>query len=434
MAAGGGTVVNRKAGGQTRQSGENVVAITRLGAQGDGVADDGAGQSLFVPFTLPGERVRVAALAGATAQPVEIVEPSAQRVTAACRHFTRCGGCQMQHLAVDAYRVWKRQLVIDALAQRGISAEVAPLAGGAPGERRRAVLSARWAREPRLGFHAAASHDLVDIGECPVIAPRLEVLLPDVRRLLALLPRWDEEARVVLLAADNGIDVAIEAPKGAATPGAEALSQIAAAATAARGIVRVTLSGEPIFQRELPVVAAGNARVAPPPGVFLQASRSAERLMADLAAAALPKRAKRVADLFCGIGAFTFRLAERAQVSAIDSDARAVGALQAAARGAAGLKPIEARVRDLFREPLSRKELEGFDAAVLDPPRAGAKAQAEMLAKSKVPLVVAVSCNPATLARDLRLLMDGGYRLEQVTPVDQFHWSAHVEAVAVLRR
>lgn len=412
---------------------ETIVEIERLGAQGDGVATSASGNLMFVPFTLPGERVRLRIDEDHVATDGIIVE-SPDRTPPACRHFTHCGGCQMQHLSLPLYRAWKRQIVVDAFAQRGIEAEVAALTGGAPGERRRAVLSARWARQPRLGFHAARSSELVDIAECPVLEPVLERALPSLRSLLALLPRWEGEARIALLAATNGIDVAIDPPAEAARPGAEVLARIGALLATLASMVRVSLAGEVIFQRESPYVEAGRARVAPPSGGFLQASLGAERRMAELVVASLPKKAKRVADLFCGVGAFTFPLAERVRVLAVDSDAVAIATLQQAARGATGVKPVEARVRDLFREPLSRKELEGIDAVVLDPPRAGAKAQAEMLARSKVPLVVAVSCNPATLARDARILIDGGYRLGSVTPIDQFFWSAHVEAVAVLER
>ena len=215
---------------------------------------------------------------------------------------------------------------------------------------------------------------------------------------------------------------------------ADVIEGVVAALDGLSGIVRFSYAGDVIYQRDLPRIAMGRASVVVPAGVFLQASGLAERTMAALITGALGKKVRRVADLFAGVGAFTFPLAERQSVLAVDSDGDALAALRLAARGADGLKPIETKLRDLFREPLSRKELEGFDAVVFDPPRAGAKAQAEMIAKSKVPLAVAVSCNPATLARDVRILMDGGFRLQSLTPVDQFVYTAHVEAVAVLAR
>ncbi|MGD9784757.1 MAG: class I SAM-dependent RNA methyltransferase [Hyphomicrobiaceae bacterium] len=419
---------------ELRDASVDVVEIARLGSQGDGIATI-SGQQIFVPFALPGERVRIAG-DGERRSLVDVLEASAERTEPICPHFTRCGGCGMQHLAHASYQEWKRGLVAEALRQRGIACDVAPLHAGMPGERRRAVLSAARVSgggDMHLGFHQAMSHDIVPLRVCPVLEPRLETLLAPLRSLLARLPHWQGEARVVLVAADNGIDVAIETSQ-AGRLGPERRAELAREAAALPGVLRVSLSSDVLTQKAEPVVGCGRAEVVPPPGVFLQASRSAELAMAGLIAEALPRKARRVADLFCGVGAFSFVLAERAHVLAVDSDAVALAALEAAVRRATKLKPIETRARDLFREPLSRKELEGFDAVVLDPPRAGCRAQAEMLARSAVPVIVAVSCNPATLARDLRILIDAGYALQRVTPIDQFVFSEHVEAVAVLSR
>ncbi len=205
------------------------------------------------------------------------------------------------------------------------------------------------------------------------------------------------------------------------------------AVAAQHGFARLTVERDTLLLARQPVVALGGVDVAVPPEAFLQAVEASEREMVRLVLDATAK-AKRVADLFCGVGTFTFPLARKARVLAVDDDADAIVALSAAARRAQGLKPIETKVRDLFRMPLSAKELEGFDAVVFDPARSGASAQAEQLARSKVPIVAAVSCNPATLARDARILVDGGYRLRCVTPIDQFLFSAHVEAVAVFER
>lgn len=408
--------------------------IVRLGSQGDGVAELAGGAAVFVPFSLPGERVR-ALVTGERAELVGIETGSADRIAPLCRHFTRCGGCDVQHLSATAYATWKRQLVVDAFAQRGIAADVAPLVGVAPGTRRRAVMSARWTRNGVvLGFHAARERMIVDLEECPVLLPRLAALLPALRLLLEAMPRFDDDARVTLIAADNGIAVSVADVIAQKQLTADLVSRIAEHAARTPGLLRLTLEGDTIFQRAVPEIAMGRARVVPPAEIFLQATREAEVAMVERVLAALPRKPSRIVDLFAGVGAFTFPLAERAAVLAVDSDPVALQALQHGARNAQGLKPIEVRTRDLFREPLSRKELEGFDAAVLDPPRAGAKAQCDMLAKSKVPLVVMVSCNPATLARDVRVLIDAGYSLASVTPIDQFVFSAHVEAVAVLAR
>lgn len=414
-----------------------ALEIVRLGSQGDGVAEQAEGVAsgpVFVPFALPGERVR-AVIEGERARLIAVERASGERVAPICRHFTHCGGCDAQHMSAATYAAWKRQLVADVFAQRGIAADIAALEAIGPGTRRRAVLSAVATRNGVvLGFHAARAASIVDLAECPVLTPRLASLLPEVRHILAALPRFEDEARVTLIEADNGISISIADAIARKHLTADVVARLAAEAGAVAGLLRLTVAGDAIYQRAAPEIGMGRARVVPPADVFLQATKAAEAAMVRHVLAALPKKVTRVADLFAGVGAFTFPLAERASVLAVDSDATALEALTRASRNTQGLKPIETRARDLFREPMARKELEGFDMAVLDPPRAGAKAQCEMLVKSKVPVVAMVSCNPATLARDVRILIDGGYRLGTVTPIDQFVFTAHVEALAVLTR
>jgi 23S rRNA (uracil1939-C5)-methyltransferase len=406
------------------------LVIARLGAQGDGVAETADGP-LYVPFALPGERVRVAVGEGGRARLLEVLQPAADRVRAPCRHFGTCGGCALQHLDEGAMRAWKREQVRVAFAQRGMAADVAPTVAIAGGRRRAVFAARRRGSGLVLGFHAARGHEIVGLAECPVLVPEIVAALPALVRIAEpSLPR-EAEARIIVLAADNGLDVAVEdTPAGVA---AEARARLARAAAEA-GVLRVSVGGEPVYAAGVPLLRFGAALVEPPPGAFVQAVAEAEAAIAARVLGVLPKKAKRVADLFCGLGAFAFPLARRAEVLAVDGDGAAVAALAAAVRRTQGVKRIETRVRDLFREPLGRTELAGFDAVVLDPPRAGAAAQAARLAASKVPIVVAVSCNPATLARDARLLVDGGYCLASVTPIDQFRYSAHVEAVAVFRR
>lgn len=406
------------------------VTIDRLGAQGDGVAI-GSDGPIYVPFTLPGEQIR-AAIDGDRGRLVAITQASLDRVAPACVHFGRCGGCALQHMAPEAYNAFKAGLVAGALRARGFDISLETLIVVGHGARRRAVLAARRVGgKTLLGFHEAASHTLLPIEECPVLSARIVAALPALADLVAPLQSRSGVARVAVLAADNGLDVTVDDVEKVLAPDLRA--RLAKDAVAA-GLVRLSINRDPVFSEAKPVVMFGSVAVNPPPGAFLQASAAAEAAIASLALEALPKRAKRVADLFAGLGAFTFPLAHRAAVLALDSDRSSLAALAAAARHAQGLKPIETRLRDLFREPLSRKELEGFDAVVFDPPRAGGEAQATALARSGVGTIVAVSCNPATLARDLRILADGGYVLERVTPIDQFLYSAHVEAVAVLRR
>jgi 23S rRNA (uracil1939-C5)-methyltransferase len=404
------------------------VVITRVGAQGDGVAD-GPDGPVYVPFTLASERVR-ASFATERGRLLEIMEPSVNRIAAVCQHFGRCGGCAVQHMAASVYSEWKRDQVIAAFRARGIDADVAPLLRP-EGKRRRAVLTVRRTDEGmQIGFHEAQTHDLFDIRECPVLERRIVEALPGLKRLLMPLISKRGEAKVSVTVSAAGLDVAISGIERALT--APVRAAIAKGADAL-GLARVSVEGDSICEALMPYLVFGSAEVPVPPGVFIQAMGEAEQAMADLILIGLGK-VKTVADLFSGAGAFTFRIASRAKVFAVDSDKSAIAALAQGVRKATGIKPVSTLVRDLFREPLSALELNAHDAVVFDPPRAGAEAQVKMLVKSKVKTVVAVSCNPATLARDARVLIDGGYKMEIVTPIDQFQYSPHIEAVVVFRR
>lgn len=401
------------------------VVVERLGGKGDGVAMLD-GETVYVPFGLPGERWTV----GVDGD--ERVSDSACRVTPLCRHFLACGGCIAQHMSDGLYRDWKRGLVAEAFRHRGLEVEVAPLVAVGPGTRRRAYFGIeRRGVAVRIGFREEGQHTLVDLSECPVLDPSIVTAVPGLRAMAAIAMTDRVGGRLLVTKLDHGLDVAFENGRRDLSPADRA--ELAAVAQEL-GFLRLTVAGEPIMSRGRPVVTLGGVEVEVTAGVFLQAIPEVERLLAELCLSALPKSAKNVADLFCGIGTLTLPLARRAAITGYDSDRRAIGALAGAVRHAQGLKPITAVARDLFRDPLSARELSGFDAVVLDPPRAGASEQVERLAKSKVPLVLAVSCNPATLARDARTLIDGGYNMSVVTPIDQFVFSAHVEAFAVLRR
>lgn len=405
------------------------LTITRLGAHGDGVAETPAGP-VFMPYVLAGERVR-ADVEGARADLVEVLTASADRVVPVCRHFTHCGGCATQHMERAAEQAWKTALVATAFSQQRITVDVAPIISGTPGTRRRAVFAGRRTKAGTVfGFHEARAHDIVDLAECPILRPEITSRIPALRALMGALLSRSGEARMTVTVCANGVDVAVEDAKPELT--FEERAGLADLARAAR-IIRLSVKGETVFGSAEPQLRFGRAVVVPAPGVFLQAVPEVEARMTELILAAVGK-AKRVADLFSGLGTFSFPLAERAEVLAVDGDKAAIAALVDAYKRAQGVKPMTAKVRDLFREPLSAKELEAFDAVVFDPPRAGADAQAHMIAKSKVSTVVAVSCQPSTLARDVKILIEGGYVLASVTPIDQFVFSPHVEAIAVLRR
>jgi 23S rRNA (uracil1939-C5)-methyltransferase len=403
--------------------------IARLGAQGDGVADTPSGP-VYVPYVLPGELVQ-ADVRGERGRLIAVIRPSDKRVAPVCRHFAHCGGCALQHLERGAYLAWKRELVTSAFAARGIEAPVGHVACVGLGARRRATFAARrTGRGVALGFHEAKGHEIVDLHECPVTASAIMQAVPALKRLVEPFTSRRLPVRLSVTLAANGLDVTIEDVPVDLQPAAR--EQLARDAAAAK-LARVTFAGDTIYQSTVPAVRFGGVNVVLPPKAFLQAAPAAEEEMVRIVVKAL-EGARRIADLFSGLGTFTFPLAKVAPVLAVDGDRQAIAGLANAAKRAPGLKPIETKSRDLFREPLAARELAPFDAVVFDPPRAGAAAQAAALATSKVAAIAAVSCNPATLARDVRILIDGGYRLERVTPIDQFLYSPHIEAVAILRR
>jgi 23S rRNA (uracil1939-C5)-methyltransferase len=406
------------------------LTITRLGHRGDGVADTPAGP-VYVPYALPGEVVTVEAVAGHPDRRIldHIDRPSHERVTPVCKHFGVCGGCALQHWSLAEYRLWKRALVVEMLEHHGLVCPVAPLVDAHGRGRRRAVLHARRGGHEVLevGFAAPRAHHIVAIDACPVLAPELAGAIKAAWAIAETLKLTDKPLDIQFTAADNGLDVDV---RGSGPLKPDHITRLARIADA-HGLARLTRHGELVTQRAQPLLSVGRAQVPLPPGSFLQATAEGEATLARLVLDHVGK-AKRVADLFAGIGTFALRLAEKARVTAADSEAGAIKALQRAAATTSGLKQIEALPRDLFRRPLVASELKVFDAVVFDPPRQGAEAQARELAASTVKTIVAVSCDPATFARDVRILVDGGYKLVGVTPVDQFRWSHHVEVVGVL--
>jgi 23S rRNA (uracil1939-C5)-methyltransferase len=408
------------------------LTIRGLGHRGDGMADTVA-RAVYVPYTLPGETVTVEPVAGHPDRRhlVHVDVPSPARVTPICKHFGQCGGCALQHWALADCHAWKRSLVVDALSHVGLAAPVADLVDAHGQGRRRAVLHARRGTHDVLevGFTAPRAHHIVAIDECPILAPGLHGAIPAAWAIAEVLAPTRKPLDIQVTAADNGMDVDV---RGSGPLDAAAMATLARVA-AQQKLARLTRHGELVAQAAQPMLTVGRARVPLPPGAFLQATAEAEAVLARLVVEYVGK-AKHVADLFAGIGPFALRLAEQVRVTAADSEAGAVDALRRAAGAAGGLKPVAASVRDLFRRPFIAAELNDFDAVVFDPPRQGAEAQARELARSAVPVVVAVSCEAMTFARDARILVEGGYRLRSVTPVDQFRYSHHVEVVARFER
>jgi len=417
------------------KAGHDVVMVERLhiievGHRGDGVAQtpDGA---LFVPYALPGETVEAERTHPDRAHLLRIIEPSPDRIEPFCPHFGVCGGCAIQHWNEAAYRAWKRDLVVSTLAQAGIETSVGELIDAHGDGRRRAVLHARRGSKDivTVGFSALRSHAVVPIDRCPILAPSMKGTIAAAWAIAETLSPLGKPLDIHVTATMNGLDIDIRGSGPIDAKRANALTAIAASG----GVARMTRHGELVALIAPPLLQIGTARVTLPPGSFLQATALGEQTLADLVLR-YAGSAKTTLDLFCGIGPFALRLAERSRVTAMDSDQNAVDALSKAAQATPGLKPVTASKRDLFRRPMSFQELSGFDAIIVDPPRIGAEAQAREIARSKVRNVISVSCNAATFARDAAILIDGGYTLREVTPVDQFKYTAHVEIVGQFTR
>lgn len=411
-----------------------LLKIVRMAGQGDGLAETPGGP-VFVPLTLPGETVRADVRDG-RGDLIEIVDASPQRIVPVSPQYGDCGGCSLQHWAMEPYLVWKAEQVRLALAREGIETEIEPTVAVPMQSRRRVALHARRTEQGRviLGFKARKSWRLVEVTECPVADPRLVAAFPALARVAAAFLEHPKSAPTlhVTLTLD-GLDVdftGVERKSGGLSADRQ-MQAIRAARDA--DLARLSLAGDTLMMQRQPRVNFGTATVPVPPGGFLQAVPEAEAAMTARAVAVV-KGARKIADLFCGSGTFTFPLAKVAPVLAADASAAGIAALKAGIGSTSGLRQITAEARDLFRRPLSPYDLKGCDAIVFDPPRAGAQDQTAQIADTKASVVVGVSCNPATFARDARMLIDAGFRLETVTPIDQFLWSAHVELVGVFRR
>jgi 23S rRNA (uracil1939-C5)-methyltransferase len=408
--------------------GEADFEIIAMGAQGDGVT----GEGVFIPLTLPGEAVR-ARRSGDRAELISVARASPARVLPPCPHFGDCGGCALQHWAAAPYLDWKVDQVRTALGRMRLETEISLAFAAPPGSRRRLALHAR--REGKaviLGFKARRAWRVVPITVCDIAEPALVAALPTLRALAAPFlasPKSAPTLHVTLTASGLDIDVT-----GVERPGPSADARVRLGAMAAEAdVARLTLAGETLYQARQVMMRIGPANVALAPGAFLQATAGAEEAMAGIVAGAA-QGARRVADLYCGVGTFAFRLAAAAPVLAADSSAPAIAALKSALASAPGLKPITAQARDLDRRPVLAEDLKGMDLAVFDPPRAGAAIQTAELGRSGLTRVIAVSCNPATFGRDAKILTDAGFRLDWVRVVDQFLWSPHIELVALFSR
>jgi 23S rRNA (uracil1939-C5)-methyltransferase len=404
-----------------------------MGARGDALAD-ATPKPVYVPFALPGEQVR-ARVVGDRAEILEVLSPSSDRQTPPCRHFGRCGGCQLQHWREAPYLDWKHNQIVQILTRRGLGgADVEPaIPAWGEGRRRAAFHAARLGGKVRVGFIERGGARLTPIEQCPVLAPALEAAAPRLAALAELVLPQRGEITLQCLLTDTGVDVAIKGV-GRMRVLERAVQERLSQAANELNLARLSIDGEPIVERVRPLVRMGRASVAPPPGAFLQATAEGEEILSQLVLEAIAG-ANRVVDLFAGIGTFALRAAQISEVLAVEGDAEMLAALKRAADGAAGaLRQVSILRRDLLRTPLSNLEMKKFDGAIIDPPRSGARLQAEQIARAPIRKLAYVSCDPGSFARDVKVLVEHGFSITRITPVDQFRWSPHIELVGAMER
>ena len=381
-----------------------MTEIMRVAARGDGVTADGR----HAAFAAPGDMLTNAGEV--------IAGPHHQ--TPPCRHFPQCGGCQLQHLDDASYAGFVADRIATALDAQGLKTAIRPTALSPPRTRRRATLHAD---RGLVGFAEEASHRIVDMRECHVLHPALFALVAPLRPLLQRL-RVRGRAELHLTLADQGPDLLLKAKLPDGLAAAEALTDFAQAHGLARLAVEDGYGAEDRWAPQPVTITLSGRPVSLPHAAFLQATAEGEAALVAAVREATAGAAT-AADLFAGLG--TFALALPAKVYAAEGARNALFALQSAGQGR-----VFTEHRDLFRRPLTTAELDRFDAIVLDPPRAGAREQVAQLAISKARRLAYVSCNPASFARDAKVLIDGGWRLDWVQPVGQFRWSTHVELAA----
>ena len=408
-------------------SAKTKLSIDRLGAMADGEGRVD-GQLIYVPYTLPGEEVEIATN-GSKPQLVNVVKPSPHRITPVCRHYQTCGGCALQHLADEEVLRWKQEQVQTAFDREKVKVQVQSCVPCHDRSRRRASFALSKTRNTvALGFHRKNSDEVVDIEQCPVLVSQLESQFEPFKALAATILRGDAPATLTVNMCDNGLDLDFQL---ALAPTETMLAAFVKLFTKT-GFCRASINSEIIASQTAPIIQKSGYEITPPPGGFLQAVEQAEQALGDKVSKHLAS-CKKVADLFSGCGTFSVRLAARSAVHAVEGQQTAIDALKQA-KPPAGNKPITCECRDLDSLPLTRQELKRFDGICLDPPRAGALPQIQQIAKSDVKKIAYVSCNPKTLARDVAVLVDAGFKLDLVQPVDQFKYSTHVEVVALISR
>ena len=403
--------------------------IDFVGHKGDGVAHLNS-HPIYVPFTLEGETVEVEG-SGSRRDVSKIKTASSERVEPICKYFGTCGGCQLQHMGEAAYLEWKMGLVTEPLSRVGIRLQPDAMLHYHDASRRKCVFNAqRTSQGMQLGFNEKSSADIVALDACPVLVPAINEQLDDIHDLVNSVPTTKHPLRVSVLGTNNGLDISIEDAKALS----ETERQVLIKKTIARKFSRLTVNQETLIKTAEPHISIANTLVSPPPSAFVQALKEAEDDMSEIVAGFL-NGCKQVADLYCGIGTFALKLAENSAVYAVEESGEALNSLDQAWRQTGGkLKQVKTEKRNLERRPVTFGELKKMDGLVFDPPRAGAELQCRQIAKSRVKKVAAVSCNPNTLATDLEILVNGGFTVKRIIPIDQFKYTPHIEVVVLLER
>ena len=402
--------------------------IKNLSVQGDGITD-GPDGLIYIPFALPGEVVEGDIVGNRIPKP-KVIEPSGDRVKAPCPHFKTCGGCSMQHASDSFLASWKTDVVRNALAAHDLTANFSTIITSPAQSRRRATFAAqRTKKGVMIGFHGRASDTVVAIPSCKLLHPDIMATMPALEALTKIGASRKAGISISVTQSAAGPDVSVQDAKEADGPLMVELGTLVEQFK----LSRLSWNGEVVAMRAAPVQTFDGIKVSPPVGAFLQATEAGQITLTDTVLEAVGD-AKHIVDLFAGCGTFSLPLAKHAQVLAVEGDAPLLTALDSAWRLAEGVKTLETLKRDLFRNPILNEELKKVEAVVLDPPRAGAKAQCEALAEADIPRIAFVSCNPVTFARDAKILVNGGYTIEWVQVVDQFRWSAHVELVALFTK
>ncbi len=407
------------------------VEILKIGHEGDGIAEIN-GETIYVAFTLPGEKVRVD-IKGNRGQLNEILTPSPDRVQPICTYFTKCGGCKFQHMKAADIANWKSEKIANALKSNAIDFDINGVSSAYATGRRRAKFNAKRINgQLQFGFMAAASNDIIEIENCPILSPILSLAIPKIRELARTLIQGNESVGVQATLTDTGLDIDVAGLKAISKFNRNELEALAKACQNAQ-IARLTINGEEAFMANAPILRMGAAIVNVPPNAFLQATKDCELQIGDKIMEWLGK-AKRAIDLFAGIGTFSFRLKEKCETNSYEMNQEAIFALNTAAKGLAGGHTLKGFSRDLFRVPVSPLEMKNIDIIVLDPARAGAEAQVKQIVRGKVAKIIYVSCEPTSFARDAKLLIDGGYKLKKLNGFDQFQYSAHVELIGLFEK